>query len=182
MATKRTTIFLVILVGVLVGLNLAALATIWLQHNPQPQTGMMEATTGRIHHLLKQELGWDDDQLEQFARERRRLREQTRPILHEIHALKKEMFDASLQPEPDQNRIAGLAEEIGRKQALMEQFTAQHVMNLHAICTEDQRPRLASFLHELLQMGRPEGMQSPGRRPPNGRRNPPPPGQRPPGQ
>jgi len=175
MGMKRTTVFLLILIGVLVVLNVLLLATIWnRQLSVQPIPDRPVERNGRVHHLLKQELGWNDEQLWQFDQERRRLREQTLPVLEEIHRLKREMFDASMGSSPDMDRINKLAADIGEKQALMEQYTAQHVVSLRAICTDDQREKLANFLQELLQMGRPEGMERPVRPRPEGRRQPPP--------
>lgn len=179
MGSKRAILFLVIVVVVLVILNGVALTTIWMQQRtPRSQAGKAGIGTGSVHQLLKQELGWNEDQLQQFDQERQTLRERTRPLLKEIHQLKQAMFDASLAVEPDREHVAALAARIGEKQARMEQATADHVMRLHAICTPEQREKLAGFLQELLQMGRPEDMARPAHPPRERRRQPPPPRRR----
>lgn len=171
MTTKR---FLFVLVGVLVLVNILALAAVWMKWNRPGAGGRAGMAPGTaVAELLRRELGWSDDQLARYDEARALLKEQTQPVLRDIHEMKREMFEAAAGPTPDLEEIETITAEIGAKQALMEMYAARHVMELNRICGDDQQEHLRRFLHELMEMGRPEGMERPAHPPRDGQRRPP---------
>lgn len=149
MTTKR---FLISSIFILILINIIALASLWLQNK-----GAIHPPRHQIDNLLRDELEWNQAQIEQFHIERRALKQRTQPIVHELHQAKKTLFEMALDETNEAKELESQTLAIAQLHAQLEAITVQHIMSLNAICEPQQRPKLRAFLGELLQMGRPGG-------------------------
>jgi protein CpxP len=142
---------------VLIGLNLSLIGFLMWGPSastppPGPEGGPGHGRPGmgpppKLDRFLKQELGWDADQMAQFERakaahleESQRLRQQMWGLRQELHAL-----DQS-QPEA----VAALLDQVGQQQRLIEASMWEHFQELRAICTPEQLPQFDRLKQDLL--------------------------------
>jgi Spy/CpxP family protein refolding chaperone len=144
---------LVLTIVFLVILNIVTLSLLWFG---RPQSDLRkgprgsEQNTEHIQKLLKEELGFNNNQAEKYIAIRDKHRKNTRHLNEEIRKLKKEMFDQALQNN-DQAMISdsllNLAQE---KQSQIEKLTFQQFLNLKKICNPEQNMKLQKLMHRLL--------------------------------
>jgi hypothetical protein len=165
---------LVLTIVFLVILNIVTLSLLWFG---RPQADLRkgpigpEQNTERIQKLLKEELGFDNNQAEKYLAIRDKHKKETRHLNEDIRKLKKEMFDQALQSN-DQAMISdsllNLAQE---KQSKIEKLTFQQFLDLKKICNSEQKMKLRKLIHRVLAPPHPERHGEPpptpkGERPP----------------
>ena len=157
----------------LVVLNLATLTMLWLGRSQGPPPGRPPRPgQNQIQRMLREELAFDEDQVNRYLRLRHELREQVRRIDDEVRQIKKQMFDEVLQDHPQRELSDSLLAMAQEKQAQIEKLTYQHLLNLRNLCKAEQQDKLKQLMGAFFQ-GQPGN--GPGDRLP-----PPPPGRRPP--
>ena len=123
---KRYLWFTVIFLALI---NLSTLTLLWIgrPEGPKPQRGPVKPAEkqNRIQHLLKQELGFDETQVEQYLKLREKHRKVTRQLEVEIQELKREMFDEVLRDNPQPILSDSLLTLIQTKQSKFEHLTFQ---------------------------------------------------------
>ncbi len=126
------------------------------------RSGHNERTLG----LLQQELGFTDQQIEQYDLLRQAHAQQTESIIHELQQLKKSMMDEILTGNPDFDRVQQTSKRIGELQAEVEEITFVHFLDLKELCGEEQ----VQQLKELIATFHRKNAMSPQRqgRPPGG--------------
>jgi hypothetical protein len=108
--------------------------------------------------LLKEELGFDSNQVKQYLKLRENLNQQIMQLNNEIRRLKKQMFDEVLHDIPQPMLSDSLLKLTQEKQAKIEQLTFQHFLDLKKICKPDQQKKLQLLMHELFRQ-QPDGMR-----------------------
>jgi protein CpxP len=127
-----------------------------------------------VERILKDELGFNNEQTGKFLQLRRDQQEKVRMLNQKIHETKKQMFDEVLQDNPHPTLSDSLLNITQEKQAQIEKLTYNYFLELKKLCNPQQRKKLQVLMHEVFAP-RPSGNE-PGRRP-----LPPPNGQSPPG-
>jgi len=173
--------YLGLVVILLVLLNLTTLTMLWIGR-PERQAPLrgprnLIEEQHRIQQLLKEELGFDEAQIEQYLQMRRKHGERVRQLDEEIRQLKKQMFDEVLQENPQPTLSDSLLKLTQEKQLQIERLTFQHFLDLKKICKPEQQDKLKLLMHEMFrrQPARHDDGQFP--HPPDGERPP----RRPPG-
>lgn len=164
---KRLTMTVII---ILILLNLTILTLLWLGRPTRLRTEAPPPALEkqRLQHLLRDELGFDQRQIEQFQYLQKMHRDQVRVLQDEIQQLKKQMFDAVLDDNPNPVLSDSLLQLSQDKQAEIERLTFQHFVDLKKLCSPEQQDKLQLLIHDMF------------RRPPQGERPlPPPPGESP---
>jgi len=118
-------------------------------------------------------------QRSQFMKLRRENLVRSMPELKKIVTLKKQLIDEAVKTSPDTARIAMIADQIGRQQALLDRGLAMHFHELSNLCTPAQRDSLKAFLGQIYsrryerrtqwtrEIGPADGPGGPGRRHPH---------------
>lgn len=132
----------------LVLLNLALLASIWLKPQLKPETSI------GILPLFKKELQLDDTQFAQFKSILEQHRNQTRPIAEKIKANKQKMISVLQGDTPDTTRAKQLAVEIASQHQLLEEALIAHYLNLKKICNATQLKQLDEVFDRALSVER----------------------------
>ena len=169
--------YLVLLVVLLLILNLATLLMLWLNRPPQPilQRGQRRPEQEKMHiqRLLKDQLGFDVTQTEQYLKLRKEQQERASLIQNEIQRIKKQMFDEVLKDNPQMTLSDSLLKLSQEKMADLEQLTFSYFLDLKKLCKPEQQDKLKFLIGEFFRQNPPVGMNNDG--PP-----PPPPGDEPP--
>lgn len=175
---------------ILVIINIVCLLLLWIgkpKHNKRGAESEIGEKTG-IQEMLKEELGFTDEQANQFLELRENHKEKSDKVNDELMFLKSEMFEKAMygKKETISDSLLNLSLE---KQRKLEEITFDHFLKLKQICTPDQQEKLFELVSQLLgpqqqagPHGPPPGELEDGMRPPKGGRpdGPPPRGERPP--
>jgi len=156
---KKETLLL-LLVGVLVLLNLATLGYLTLRRPPRGPYGGPR----QIDRLIVETLRLNPAQQRQFESLKREHRGQIRRLDEEYAQVSEQYF--RLLDDPTTTGKASLETRLGRIQAQKAAVTFQHFSQLKGLCTEEQRPRFAALVPELLRFLLPEEKKLP---PPEGK-------------
>lgn len=177
---------LIITIVILVIINIITLLLLWIgkpKHDLARGPGNGENEKVRIQEMLKEELGFSNDQAEQFLALRKNHLENTMRLDDELMLVKKEMLEEAMYSN-DSSISDSLLNLSLEKQGQLEIITFQHFQKLKQICTPEQQEKLFELMHRLIgppqRGGPPPGEMPDG--PPHGdfRGGPPPPGNRPP--
>lgn len=171
---KRNLVFVIIM---LVALNLALIVLLWLGKPPGPLqqriSGNDEEEISRVRELIKNELGFDEEQAEEYLRLRSEHQKAASQLDSEVRQLKKQMFDEVLQDTQRPILSDSLLKLIQAKQASIELLTFKHLLDLKKICKPDQQDNLKILMHEMFRQNSPPGkddmrpLPPPGDEPPN---------------
>jgi len=169
-------------IALLVVLNIATLATLWLSLLRKPagpprreeseaaagggeRARPAEGTADDVRLFLERELGLDAGQKAQFEEMRRRNAAAIQSAQAEIQRLKKAEMDAMLASPADPARQDALAAEIGAKETEKEKLLYAHLRDLSALCRPEQQKKFREIVGELLRIMAPQGRPSTGKKP-----------------
>lgn len=158
---KRYLWFAIIL---LVIMNFATLTILWLgrpegRRPPRgPQDPIKEQK--RIEQLLKKELGFDKQQIEQYLKMRQEQRENVFLLQNEIRQIKKQMFDEVLQDDPQPVLSDSLLKLSQDKMADLAQVTFRYLLDLKKLCKPEQQDKLKILMGEFFRQNHPRGMKN----------------------
>jgi len=147
--------YLFVVIILLVILNLATITMLWLgkpeQRQPRLDQPNPAEEQNRISQILKDELGFDKQQIDKYLQIRREHREKVRMLNDEIRQVKKQMFDEVLKDIPKPEFSDSLLAISQSKQAEIERMTFQHFLNLKRLCKPEQQNKLKLLMHELFR-------------------------------
>jgi len=158
---------LIITIVILVVINIITLLLLWIgkpKHNAPrgAENGIDEKV--RIQKLLKEELEFNDEQIQKYLQLRIEHHRETRKLNHELNMLKKEMFDEILEDNTSTALSDSLLSLSLEKQSQIEKLTFNHFFSLKKLCNTDQQKNLQIIMHGIF-----------GPPPPGGKPNGPPP-------
>ncbi len=153
----RKTQILIWLIVLLVVMNVAAVTTI-LYHNynekkTQSDVQINSGTGGQIINggFLRQELGFDDEQMNSFRELNQRFRPVAADITFQIDSLKNEMFSEMQKEQSDTAKLSLLSDLIGKKHGLLKQETYKFFLGVKQICTTGQKLKLGKAFQPLFK-------------------------------
>ncbi len=168
--------FLTLVVFLLVIFNVSMMTIMWLGRPLRPERPGNPPRPGQeqadIQKLIRDELGFDDQQIEEYLKMRREHRNQVRRLGEEIRQIKKQMFDEVLQDNPQPELSDSLLSLAQNKQAQIEKLTFQHFLDLKKLCRADQKDKLKRLMFELFRRKPGNDQEAPPMPPPDGRRPP----------
>ncbi|KAA3661769.1 MAG: hypothetical protein DWQ10_03880 [Calditrichaeota bacterium] len=151
-------------------MNITILVLLWVGRpgGPKPQRALKNPVedNGRLQQLLKKELGFDETQSKRYLTLRQEHREQTRRLEDEIRKLRSGMFDEVLKDNPQPMLSDSLLKLVQEKEAMREQLTFQHFLDLKNLCGPEQQNKLKLLMREALRQNPPPGMEAGGPPPP----------------
>jgi len=169
--------FLAWTIAVLVVLNLTTLTVLWLGRAPQPvrqaRPAAQEREPAQEIRVLRDELGFDEAQIEEYRRLTRAHREEVRRLNQDIRRIKQQMFDGVLEDIPQPELSGALLAQAQQKQAEIERLTFQYLVDLKALCRADQQRQLKRLVDEIFR-GAPDDRGPDRPKPADGREPPPP--------
>ena len=146
--------YLVVTVIILIILNLGILTMLWINKPDHPKFPNHIADRPneqeQISILLRQELEFTDEQIEEYLHLRRINREQMSGLENEIRDLKRQMFNKVILENSDLPISDSLLSMILDKQGQIEKLTYQHFLDLNQLCDPGQQNKLQLLIHRLL--------------------------------
>jgi protein CpxP len=147
--------YLTFIIILLVVLNLATLAMVWLgraQRSAPPQKPVEpEREQARLQQILRDELAFNDGQIERYMSLRQKYREEVQRLNDEIRRIKKRMFDEALQDNPKPELSDSLLALTQQKQVEIERLTFRHFLDLKKLCKPEQQNMLKLIIDELFR-------------------------------
>lgn len=161
-------------VVILVLLNLALLATIWINkpgkaeprvkgqgQQTEPEDRLNQGQNRRLEQqrrlaeFLIHELRFTRDQMKRFEALRHEHHQKARELKKKTMDLRKEMMNELLAEKPDRDKARALSRSIGETFREIEETTFDHFLDLVNLCQPDQKPKFKQLLHEILDMMKP---------------------------
>lgn len=157
----------------------------------QRQREMGERQDKRTEAFLKSELGFSQQQVDEFIKIRKEHRAAAEQLRHRMDELRRSMMDQLLEERPDYELVDRLSMQMGQTLTELEKSTFYHLDKLMSIGDEEQRRKTRSMMRQIMEQlrppdhrGRPGGPGPPGERDPEHMDRPHPPphryGERPP--
>lgn len=161
----------------LVILNLTTLTLLWIGRpsSRSPGQGPLPPAQDqeRIRQLLKEQLAFNEEQIQQYLVLREEHHQRAQRLENEIRELKRKMFEQVLEERAPATVSDSLLNLVLAKQAELERMTFQHFLDLKNLCGPGQKEKLRLLMGEVFRPKEPPQMP--------GRENPPPPqGEEPP--
>jgi Spy/CpxP family protein refolding chaperone len=108
--------------------------------------GLME----RPRQFMKDEVGFTDNQMEEFHNMRQEFRAQMEPLHSDLRELKSELLNEATSENPDTDKCNMLSESIGKIHTKINQNTSQHLMKVSRIATPEQSAKLKEFYENMF--------------------------------
>jgi hypothetical protein len=152
----RKTQILTWLVVLLLVLNAVTIGAI-IYHQRQEQKNVSSVTidgyagvnplNGRF---FRQELGFNNQQMETFRELNQRFRPITMEITFRIDSLKEEIYNLLTGGKADSLQLQKLSEEIGQLHGRLKNETVRFYVRLNALCDSQQKEKLAAVFKPLF--------------------------------
>lgn len=147
----------------LIIVNVAVILIIWFgrpgQQGADRISNNPESERTHLKEMLKNDLGFDESQIEQYLSLRAAHKIQVDSIQTEIRKVKKEMFDEVLNDNPQPFLSDSLLKISQNLQIKIEELTFNHFLDLKKLCRPDQYGKLKILIHELFRQ-QPGGKES----------------------
>jgi len=151
--------FTVITIVLLILINIFTLLIIWFGGRDilgPPRMELPPENADRMVFFLKNELGLNEAQVQEYRQLRLKFLEQTREIIDEVQSLKRELLDQLFSDRIDNQKVNQLIQSIGEKQKIAERITFNHFLEMKNLCSEGQQERLRRLLDEFFRPPRPQ--------------------------
>ncbi|RYY58873.1 MAG: hypothetical protein EOO12_16805 [Chitinophagaceae bacterium] len=156
--------WIAIAVTVLVLVNIALLATIWLQKKNQVPAVVNAGE--RARRSLVRDIGFDSTQIHRYDSMRDLHRQRMRALDDALHNVKRNYFDGLLQNTPPND---SLLRSIGSLTQRVDSLTYEHFRHVQNLCTPEQKVKFDRIFRRvgfLVGRPRPQGPSPDG--PPGG--------------
>ncbi|NTW62870.1 MAG: periplasmic heavy metal sensor [Chlorobiaceae bacterium] len=148
LASKR---FITTSLVILVLLNLTLLGILWVQNFSGKHSPVQVKITRQYNRQIffNAPLALTEKQADSFQELRREHFRKVRPEMQAISLLKEQLVKEAIRENPDSQKIAQLAQAIGKHQSSIEQQLATHFHQLSEVCTPSQRDSLQKILMHM---------------------------------
>jgi len=147
-STARNKIY-VLLIGILLLSNLALVA-FFVANKPEKKEVKKEKPGGYMKEALKNEVGFDDQQMATFDDMAAKHKQQMRPLFEDISKTKESFYHLLTQPATPDSLLNSAAREIGEKQRLLDLKIFTHFQNIRELCTPEQRPKFDTLVQRVV--------------------------------
>lgn len=156
---------LVVILVISVAINAATMFTLgyfwWTRHGDVDQKTLVHPP--RMMHDWQQtrmakELGLSHQQIEEMRKANEEMRIAMQPLREELFKKRQELMSLLRDEEMDRAKADLLIEQIAGLQAEHDAQIFDRLLVMKSILTPEQRQRLGTLMHALLESGRPPGM------------------------
>ncbi|ANH82916.1 hypothetical protein A8C56_19725 [Niabella ginsenosidivorans] len=145
---NRTLIFIILLLLVT---NIALLAYTCAFSKRHPGEKMKDGFT----NALKNEVGFSDNQIQQFTALKEKHWAEARADMDRIRNIRQELFDLTKTANVPDSLVMQYADSIAALQKSVEINTFHHFKAARQICTPEQQPKYDSLMKKIIKQGRP---------------------------
>lgn len=147
-----------ITIGVLAALVVilgAALAThiVFTDRQQKVEISSSPVPAGMGRGMIIRELGMNAEQVQKFDSLRRNFFGSTSNLRDSISSLNGQIASLLSSPQPNRQEVMSLVQQAGNLENRYKQLLVRHVLDLHQICTPQQREMLGQIYPQLLNPG-----------------------------
>jgi periplasmic protein CpxP/Spy len=147
MSYIRNNKVLLLIIAVLILTNIGLLYFyVWKKHNA-PRKSMKEMVMMR----LEKEVGFNKQQLATYDSMRTKHFESMKPMFEELGAAKENFFKLVYQPDVSDSLINQMSIKISEKQQAIDTKMLKYFRMTKEICTDEQKPKMDSFLQGMTK-------------------------------
>ncbi len=106
---------------------------------------------GEITRILKEDVGFNDNQIKQYEEIRLAHREKMRPLFDSMRMAKETLYNQLYLPSIDDSVFNAASEEVGQKQQRIDRNLFNHFRSLRELCTAEQQPKFDSMIKHMVQ-------------------------------
>jgi len=106
---------------------------------------------GEITRVLKEEIGFNEEQIAQYEQKRMQHRETMRPLFDSMRKAKENFYDQLYLETIDDSLFEKASENIGEKQEMMDRQLFNHFRSVRSLCTAEQQPAFDTMVNNIVQ-------------------------------
>lgn len=148
MPVSRNKIY-VSLIGLLLLSNLALVA-FFVMNKPEKREIHKDRPGSYMKDALKNEVGFNDEQMAAFDKMVDQHRQQMRPMFEDITKTKESFYKLLTQPRTPDTILNVAAQQIGEKQKSIDIKIFNHFQNIRQLCTPEQQPAFDSLIQRVV--------------------------------
>lgn len=143
------------IIALLIVLNASTIATI-IYHNAHEKAILedvpldIDGQSMLNGRFMRQNVGFDDQQMNQFRRDKQQFQPEANEIIFSIERLKSELFVELNKPKPDPNKINEFSDQIGNLHADLKKKTSFFYLQLRQICHKEQDSLIVKTFQPLF--------------------------------
>ncbi|MCX7987590.1 MAG: periplasmic heavy metal sensor [Bacteroidales bacterium] len=118
-----------------------------LVKNTQQPTNNTVDLSGRY---FREQLNWDDNQMEKFRQIHPLFRQEVRYIITKISSTKQDMLNEMFNVSPDTARLDALSDSIGYWHGRLKKITYRYFLELKRISSLEQQKQLEQIFSQLM--------------------------------
>ncbi|MBI4811362.1 MAG: periplasmic heavy metal sensor [Ignavibacteriales bacterium] len=144
-----------ILIGVIIVLiiiNITVIAFVFFSPHIEKEPQMLEGRGPSAALFLEKELGFSEEQKNEFAKLRRDHLRKTQIIRQELKKMKDSFFELIKEDTMNRTKLREYLAAIGQKESDINLVTFEHFKNVRAICNSEQRQKFDAIIQEVLRM------------------------------
>lgn len=135
--------------------NVASISIFWFGRIKDPERPMMPG--GGPRDYVVKELGFNTEQQKKYTEMVKSHHENAQKFQDSIRQAKDALFSLLKDPAVTEKTKQNAAAAISRQSENLDLLTFQHFQDVRNICTEDQKKKFDSIIHQVLaMMGRPK--------------------------
>ena len=139
----------ILIIAILLIINISTISTIIYLSYTKPPMPVTEIDR-KPYTMLKRELNLTEDQSTEFLQIGEAFRERNLEILKDMHENRIAIIDEMGRPEPDQEKLDSLADEVGYLHSQLKRNTINHFLDLKKVCTPDQYLQLENKFRRMI--------------------------------
>ena len=153
MSYLRNHKLLLVIIGVLLLANIALLYFSFLNkpdrtHKPPPTP---EEMRGRAIEKVKEEVGFNDEQAKVYDSLRTNQFKNMKPLFEDVTKSKEDFFALIYKEGVSDSLVESYSLNIGQKQMALDVSTFRYLQSIKALCTEEQKPKMDSFIKQIVK-------------------------------
>ena len=149
--SKKTFMIIIVLLTLMNIGFVVTVISIWNKQRNITETEMRNPP--RHGRFMKEEIGFNEAQMDNFKKSRKEFRETVRPIQMELRKLNHDLMTESLSDNPDTSKCNNLSMIIGQKNTEVKQAISRHMIEVSNTATPDQREKLRKFYFSMFSNG-----------------------------
>lgn len=152
MSYLRNHKLLLLIISVLLIANIALLYFYVFNRKHSHAAKMTQAQMrGEAIKKVKNEVGLNDQQVTLYDSLRSQQFRNMKPLFEDVTKAKEEFFSLIYQQGVSDSVLNAYASRIGEKQMALDVSTFHYFQSIKALCTEEQKPRMDSFIKQIVK-------------------------------
>ncbi len=144
---------LLLVIAALIIVNLGLLYKGFIDRPKKPTREPMsrDAMIERTKKKLKEEVGFNDDQINKYIELRTKHFDSIHPKFEDLEKTKESFLNLVYQTNLSDSAIHSGSAKICEEQTAIDEQMLRHFVSLRQLATEEQRPKMDSFLQKIIK-------------------------------